>query len=347
MNVTNQYKVVGTIRLGLLLTIIILTFFYPSTALDLNINDQQSISSSIARGDSVHIHGVATGHPQIGLQIWFIGNNYVKVTTISVASDSSFDYELKPVDTQNLAPGQYFVLIQHPMMNGQFDIVYNAATGQVINKQLGVGSVIFTLTGPGSLQGPNAATALINAVHNQNIDDTFTTVSFFVEEPNALINPIGNHNVGEKFTITGSTNLAVDDDLLIEIYSLSFRPTTKEQSNEFSGTSGIVKVQPGTNGNNQWSYGVDTSAFKPDEYIVQVSGINPKVSGSASFNIVDREVSSGIQQTVTQTSIETFQPSPTTKSIPTTYSAPDMTWILILGFAIGFTLFNRHHIGKL
>ena len=117
-----------------------------------------------------------------------------------------------------------------------------------------------------------------------------------VEKPNVLIDSIGTHIVGEKFTITGSTNLAVDDDLLIEIYSLSFRPTTKGESNEFSGTTGIVKVQRGTEGNNRWSFDVDTSAFKPDEYIVQVSVINPKVSGSTSFTIVDREVSNGIQQ---------------------------------------------------
>jgi hypothetical protein len=346
MKIINQYKVVRTIRLGLLLIIIVLSFFYPSTALDLNNNDQLSNSLSIARGDSVHIHGVATGNPQIGLQIWFIGNNYVKVTTISVASDSSYDYELQKADTANLAAGEYFVVIQHPMMNGRFDVIYDASTGSVINVQSG--QTIFQLTGSGSLQSPNSAAALINAISSQNIDDTFTSVSFFIEEPLALINPIGNHSIGEKFTITGSTNLAVDDDLLIEIYSVSFRPTTKEQSNEFSGTSGMVKVQPGANGNNWWSYDVDTSTFKPDEYIVQVSGIQQQVSGSASFNIVNRETSNGIkQQTVTPTNIETFQSLQTTKSIPTTYSAPDMTWILILGFAIGFCLSNRHHIGKL
>ena len=43
-------------------------------------------------------------------------------------------YELKSVDTQTLAPGQYFVLVQHPMMNAEFDIYYDSSTGSVINR---------------------------------------------------------------------------------------------------------------------------------------------------------------------------------------------------------------------
>ena len=111
--------------------------------------------------------------------------------TIPVQEDNSFEYELRPADSQNLAAGQYFVLIQHPMMNGVFDISYNAGTGQVINRQLGGGMAIFTLTGPGSLQSPDAASALIRAVNDQNIDDTFSSVSFFVDTPNVRIDPTG------------------------------------------------------------------------------------------------------------------------------------------------------------
>jgi len=44
---------------------------------------------------------------------------------------------------------------------------------------------------------------------------------------------------------------------------------------------------PGTNGYNTWSYDVDTSTFKPDEYIIKVSGITNEVTGSAAFNILE------------------------------------------------------------
>ena len=187
-------------------------------------------------------------------------------------ADNTYEYELKSADTQSLAPGQYFVLVQHPMMNGVFDIYYDASTGSVINRQFGTGTSIFQLTGTGSLQNTDGANALMRAINSQNLDDTFATTSFIIGNPTAFINPIGDHAVGDKFTINGSTNLAVGNNLMIEITSSSFKPTQKVQSGEFSGSAGTVKVEPGTNGFNRWSFDVDASTFKPDEYIVTVSG---------------------------------------------------------------------------
>ena len=115
-------------------------------------------------------------------------------------------YELQKSDTANLAPGQYFVLIQHPMMNGRFDVVYDASSGSVTNVQ--TGKTIYKFTGSGSLQSTDSVTALIQAVGSQNIDDTFATVSFYVASPMATINPIGDKHTGDKFTINGTTSLA-------------------------------------------------------------------------------------------------------------------------------------------
>ena len=75
-----------------------------------------------------------------------------------------------------------------------------AATGRVINRQLGTGTSIFQLTGAGSLQSPSGANALMQAINSQNIDDTFAATSFIVSPPSAFINPVGNHVVGEQFT---------------------------------------------------------------------------------------------------------------------------------------------------
>ncbi|HUW85711.1 MAG TPA: hypothetical protein VMV55_02415, partial [Methanoregula sp.] len=191
---------------------------------------------NIANGDPVYIHGIATGHPSAGLQVWLIGYNYVKITTVYTNADNTYEYELKSADTRTLAPGQYFVLIQHPMMNAEFDIYYDSLTGSVINRQLGTGTSIFQLTGAGSLQSPEGANALMQAINSQNIDDTFATTSFIVGNPTAFINPVGDHVVGDKFTITGSTNLAVGNNLMIEIVSSSFKPSQKVQGAEFSGS---------------------------------------------------------------------------------------------------------------
>jgi len=305
----------------------------PAGALELDpVTSTSSGTVMIANGDSVMIHGIATGHPRNGLQLWIISHNYLKVTTLAVNDDNTYLYELKPADTQNLASGQYFFLVQHPMMNGQFDIIYDPSSGTVINKQLGngQGKEIFTLSGAGSLQGPDSAQALVNAIGSQNIDDTFATYSFYISPPTALINPIGNHYVGDKFTISGSTNLAVGDELMVDVSSSSFKPTDKTQSGEFSGISGAVKVVPGSGGYNHWSFDIDATTFKPDEYIVTVSGITQDVKGSTSFNIVNSLPPTSVISTVappdtTAVSITTLPPqtvAPTTKS-------PLPFWIVI------------------
>jgi len=56
------------------------------------------------------------------------------------------------------------------------------------------------------------------------------------------INPISDKVVGDRFSITGSTNLPPDAEILVQVYSSSFRPTQKSQSGEFSGATGTIRV---------------------------------------------------------------------------------------------------------
>jgi hypothetical protein len=295
----------------------------PATAITLSPGTSFSGAPTIANGDPVYIHGIATGHPREGLQVWLFGNNYVKITSVSTNADNSYEYELTPADTRSLAPGQYFVLIQHPMMNAKFDIYYDAATGSVINRQLGSGTAIFQLTRAGSLQSTDSANALMRAINSQNLDDTFATASFVVNPPGASIDPVGEHRVGDTFIITGSTNLAVGDDLSVEVTSSSFRPTTKFQSNEFSGAAGTVKIYSGSGALNTWSFPVDASSFKPDEYIVRVSGITVDVTSSALFNIVEAQPTSQLTPApvITEQTIPPVITTPPTP-VPTTQKSP-------------------------
>jgi hypothetical protein len=282
------------------------------TALDLgSAGSGTTETGTISNGDPVTLHGIATGHPRNGLQVWVISKNYLKVTTISVNNDNTFEYELRSSDTRNLASGQYFVVVQHPMMNGQFDVYYDSSSGSVINRELGSGgSQIFKMSGSGSLQGPDSAQALVSAISSQNIDDSFTTYTFTINPPSAFINPIGDHAIGDRFTILGSTNLAVGDNLMVDITSSSFKPTQKTGSGEFSGANGMVTVVPGSGGLNHWSFDVDASAFKADEYIVKISGVTIDVTGSTTFNIVERLPATPTPAIVI-TSVPTPLPTPT------------------------------------
>ena len=317
-------------RIEFLLILSAILIISPVSSVTLSPGTSFAGAPTIANGDPVFIHGIATGHPGNGLQVWLLGYNYVKISTVNTNDDNTYEYELKSADTQNLAPGQYYVLVQHPMMNGEFDIYYDSPTGSIINRQLGTGTSIFQLTGTGSLQTPDGANALMRAINSQNLDDTFATTSFIIGNPTAFINPIGDHVVGDRFTITGSTNLAVGNKLLIEITSSSFKPSQKSQSGEFSGSSGTVTIEPGSGGMNQWSFDVDASTFRPDEYIVMVSGVVIEVTGSTTFNIYEKMPSTPATL-APATTLQTASPITTTLSQPlTTTQKSSLSSIVII-----------------
>jgi hypothetical protein len=99
-----------------------------------------------------------------------------------VNSDGTFKYEVTQQATMDLYSGQYFVVVQHPMMNGQYDIDLCPATGTdvyVCDYALVQGSVsVFKLIGAGALQGSDAADALVMAIYQPHIDDTCTKLQF-------------------------------------------------------------------------------------------------------------------------------------------------------------------------
>jgi PGF-CTERM protein len=212
-----------------------------------------------------------------------------------------------------MAAGQYFVVAQHPMYNEIYDVYPSANRELVLGSYPVAGNTLFKLQGPGSLQGSDAAEALVQALNNPSVDDTYAKLQFLVEVPKVTVLPVGEKQVGDKFTIAGTTNLAVDDELLVEVVSSSFKPTTKTQSGEFSGATGTVKVQKATDGMNKWSFPVDAAAFKPDEYIVQAQSIT--VSGaqaSTLFNVVE------------------FKPTPVPTPVITSTPAPNVTVVVVV-----------------
>lgn len=252
---------------------------------------QASASGSvIAKGDKLFVRGTAEGDPSKGISIWILGKNKVLYSTESVNDDMSFEHEIKGASTETLYAGQYFVVVQHPMYNNEFDVYPDnpLVPVNVLGAYPTRGSEIFKIGGQGALQGTDAAKALVDAINSPMVDDTYTKLQFLVEESKITINPIGEQGVGSKFEISGTTNLAYDDNkLLVEVTSSSFKPTDKSQSGEFSGATGTVTVQEGTDGLNKWSFTVDASTFKPDEYIVRVSGVTTDVVETAIFNVVE------------------------------------------------------------
>jgi len=299
--------------------------------------------STVAQGDRVYITGTAEGDPS-SIAIWILGKNYANRVTESVNTDASFKYELTRDTTKTLYAGQYFVVVQHPMQNDEFDIWKNG--NNVENRQLGNGVKIFTLLGAGSLQGSDAAEALVQGINDPNVDDTYTKLQFLIEEPVIRIDAIGDKRVGDKFTITAQTNLAVDDEILAQVYSSSFKPTQKTQSGEFSGATGTVKVTKGDSGMNKISFDVDSSTFKPDEYIVLMEAVLQGTTGTALFNVL--EATAPVVTTVAPvvTTAATAVPTTVATAAPTTAPTQSPGYgalIALIGLgAVAFIVVRRH-----
>jgi PGF-CTERM protein len=314
----------------------------------------QASQSVVAAGDKLFIRGTAAGQPTQGIAVWILGKNKVIYDTTSVNADGTFEKEISQGTTADLAAGQYFVVAQHPMYNEIFDVYPASSVAGENNKDIVAGSypvagnTLFMLQGTGSLQGSDAAEALVQALNNPAVDDTYAKLQFLVEVPKITVLPVGEKQVGDKFTISGTTNLAVDDELLVEVTSSSFKPTDKTQSGEFSGATGTVKVVKGTDGLNKWSFPVDAAAFKPDEYIVQAAGITVNAQTSTLFNVVE------FKPTTVPTTVVTTKPSNQTPvqttAVPTTAPTAKATTqpgfgalIALIGLgAVAFLVVRKH-----
>ncbi|MFY9404999.1 MAG: PGF-CTERM sorting domain-containing protein, partial [Candidatus Methanoculleus thermohydrogenotrophicum] len=110
--------------------------------------------------------------------------------------------------------------------------------------------------------------------------------TFTVEEPRITIDPIGIKEAGSKFTITGTTNMAVGDKLIVEVTSSAFGPTKKGEAGGFGSVSGVAVVEKG-DGANKWSFEVDAANLKPDEYIVKVECVETDTTTTAIFDLVE------------------------------------------------------------
>jgi hypothetical protein len=141
--------------------------------------------ATISKGVPFTVSGIAEGIPP-AVQIWIIGDNYVFNTTTTVNPDASFTFTGDTQLSGKLPKGQCYLIVQHPMADNTSDFVVSG--DYVRNLKLNNGTNVFRLTGPGSLQGSDAADALIAAISDQEANDhtltndTYTIVPFQVTD---------------------------------------------------------------------------------------------------------------------------------------------------------------------
>lgn len=98
-----------------------------------------------------------------------------------------------------------------------------------------------------------------------------------VERPLPFV-PGGAYREGDMILLEGTTILSPGNHILIEVSSVSFGPTKKSEWRGSFGTSGVASVGKGeVDSRNTWAFIIDTKGWGPDEYLVQVEGIEVPV----------------------------------------------------------------------
>lgn len=243
------------------------------------------LQPQFAQGDPIIITGTAEGVQYHEIIIWIFGEKDTIVDKITVNHDASYAYEIPRNITKKISTGQYFVILQHPMFDDEFDVFFDAEKQKVFSNQPHKNTFLFSIVGDGSVHGFDAIQQLITALKNSNIDDTYTKLSFHLEKPTIHFNSIQDKKQGEPATATAITNLLVGNEVFIDIYSSTDASQGMDNLKHFSMIKGVVKVIKGETGINKISFEFNTPHFPCGSYIIKASAMDIDVSASSSFKI--------------------------------------------------------------
>lgn len=225
---------------------------------------------TVARGDTLTLTGYSAGASGSDVAVWIFGRNFFRYDVAGVDRDGSFEYEIPSWMTDDMVAGEYVVIIQHPMSNGEFDLWPDGQRQLVLGIYPYPGSPVFRVAGPGSLKGSDAANALVTALNSPFIDDTYTRYDIRVTSPRITIDPSSlRQETGYPVIIEGTTNLAAGKRLLVEVSDNRFMPTSKSDRLDSFGYSGTTEIWQGE-GNRFFSFTIPAGRLAEGEYRVLV-----------------------------------------------------------------------------
>jgi hypothetical protein len=190
-----------------------------------------------------------------------------------------------------MVAGQYTVIIQHPMGNGEFDIWPDGMRNLVMGNTPWPNSPIFRIGGAGSLNGPEAANALITALNSAFIDDTYTMYNIRVDSPKIMVDESSFIQDGSgSIVISGTTNLAAGTRLLIEITDNRFIPTRKSDRDSSYGYSGTAEIWQGDS-SRFFTFTVPSGRLEAGEYRLIVQAVESEAMTTELLTIITEPVS--------------------------------------------------------
>jgi hypothetical protein len=103
--------------------------------------------------------------------------------------------------------------------------------------------------------------------------------------PWIIINPISNHYIGDVFEINGTTNLGIDEKVLVYVTGRVLSVPYPGVAGTTYGTNGTARIWCGNSGINFWNFSVNSSRFNTNFYFVQVETRNISATNFSRFEM--------------------------------------------------------------
>jgi len=289
----------------------------------------------IVKGDPLAISGTIPGFAEI--RIWIFGPQYADAVTLPLHPDGSFGYNITAKEIEKMESGNYTVVLQSSGDNLKYDIALDERTGEVINTSMPYSDpdrVLFTLSQAKTMLDTDAPDALVSAIGNVAVDDRYAAYAFSIADPFIELDPVRDYYVGETITISGRTNIPVND----RIFIMAGRfPSPKVNPRDIARQGGQFNVIQGPAGLNTFSINFYSDVSNPGKYDISVDCVN-RTCGMiiSSFTLLEGPPPTTIPTTTEQV-VTTVPPTETATPAttpPTTAPLPGIISIAALG-AVG------------
>jgi len=242
-------------------------------------------SVNVIKGQPFTVTGVAAGVPP-EVQVWIFGDNYAFTTKTPVNSDGDFTFTAGGAMSENLPTGEYYLVVEHPMADNQFDFVVSG--DYVHDEKLDNSPILFRLTGSGNLRGSDAADALITSISAQNANDnsyandTYTLIPFQVTTGSGTTSAAGSgvtisadgtqsYYLGEKVVFRGQ-NTDSDSTYLFmtgpNLPAAGIKLTSSKETAMSGNPDSFTVVK--TNADKSWDYSFYTANLLLDAGVYTV-----------------------------------------------------------------------------
>lgn len=249
-----------------------------------------SAPNVVVHGDKLTVKGVADSTANV--RYYIFGTNKFNSSTVDVGKNGAFTIET-PIYKDDYNAGQYYVVLQHLMYDGNYNIApVEESTGVWVIKLSNTGDVkdtpsdVKTLFSLNERQSANAAQALCDAIDSEDIDDICTKFSFIVTAEGTEIDPIQSQVIkGMPLTVSGSTNKVDGDPVIVELLSTMFNAASKYSAT----TASFITLTATPDKNGKWAVTFNTNNLNIDDYTITVTTGTVK-SSPFSVKVVEGQI---------------------------------------------------------